>query len=493
MGAGKAEPPSKNSLTVTDNRTGKTINVPIKNNSIPATAFKKLNKSQEIGESNQDDVETGIRVFDPGFMNTAVIESTITYIDGENGVLRHRGYPIEQLAEKSSFLEVAFLLVYGELPSKEQFNLFEREVLHHSYVHRDLEKIVSQFSDQAHPMSIMISAFAALGTFDQGANPALAGQKLYANGGTRANLEAMDKQIFRLIGKAITVAAMAWRTYQGRPFNSPPTGSHLDYTSTFLYMLDNLNEKDYRPHPVFVRALDVLFMVHADHELNASAAAMLQVGSTLADPYSCVAAATAALYGPLHGGANEAVIRMLMQIGSPENVPAYLEKVKRKEAVLSGFGHRVYRTTDPRSRIVKQVAEEVFAVTGKDELLETALALHDAAMKDDYFISRRLGANIDMWTGLIYRAMGFPTQYYTILFTVPRVVGWLAHWRQQMLQKGGVKIWRPRQLYVGEGRRDYVPIDKRTPEMTTPKVPSGEPTKVPHNYSKRWILSQQKL
>ncbi|KAM0792891.1 hypothetical protein ACM66B_002653 [Microbotryomycetes sp. NB124-2] len=493
MGAGNAGPSSKNTLTVTDNRTGKTIHVPIENNSIPATAFKQLKKQQEVGERDEDEVENGLRVYDPGYMNTAVIQSKITYIDGDNGVLRYRGYPIEQLAEKSSFLEVAYLLIYGELPGKSQLKLFEAEVLHHSYVHRDLEKLVGNFNDQTHPMSLMISAFAAMGSFDQSANPALAGQKLYANGGTRANLEAMDKQIFRLIGKSITVAAMAWKIYNGRPFNSPPAGAEFDYASSFLYMLDNLNDKDFKPHPVFARAIDILFILHADHEMNCSAAAMLQVGSSLADPYSCVAAATAALYGPLHGGANEAVIKMLIKLGSPEAVPEFLEKVKRKEEVLSGFGHRIYRTTDPRSKIIRKIAEEVFAVTGRDKLLETALALQAAAEKDEYFIKRRLGANVDFFSGIIYRAMGFPSQYFTVLFATPRIVGWLAHWRQMMLQRSGVKIWRPRQLYDGEGRRDYVPMEQRTEEMIRPKEMGGEPTRVPHQFSKRLLLSRARI
>ncbi|KAK4049383.1 hypothetical protein OIV83_004115 [Microbotryomycetes sp. JL201] len=493
MGAGNAGPPSTNSLTVTDNRTGKTIHVPIENNSVPATAFKQLKKQQSVGERDEDEVENGLRVYDPGqvtYMNTAVIQSKITYIDGENGVLRYRGYPIEQLAAKSSFLEVAYLLIYGELPGKSQLKLFEAEVLHHSYVHRDLEKLVGDFNDQTHPMSLLVSAFAAMGSFDQSANPALAGQKLYANGGTRANLEAMDKQIFRLIGKSITVAAMAWKIYNGRQFNSPPTGSNLDYTSSFLYMLDNLNEKDFKPHPVFAKALDILFILHADHEMNCSAAAMLQVGSSLADPFSCVSAATAALYGPLHGGANEAVIKMLIEIGSPENVPAFIEKVKRKEAVLSGFGHRIYRKTDPRSEIVRKVADEVFAVTGSDPLLETAMALYDAALKEKYFVERRLYANVDFFTGLIYRAMAFPPQFFTVLFATPRVVGWVAHWRQMMLQQAGVKIWRPRQVYLGSGKRDYVPMEHRTEDMTRPKHPSGEPTQVKHLFSKRLLLSR---
>ncbi|ORY90765.1 peroxysomal citrate synthase [Leucosporidium creatinivorum] len=485
MGRSVPPPTSQNSLTVTDNRTGKTIQVPIENNSIPATAFKKLNKKRGDGDSAQDEVEAGVRVYDPGFMNTAVIQSNITFIDGEAGILRYRGYPIEQLAEQSTFLESAFLLLYGELPTQQQFKLFEQEVLHHTYVHRDVEQIVGAFRYDAHPMSILTASFAALGAFAPEANPALAGQKLYSSGTTEA-LAVMDKQIFRILGKAITVGAMAYRIRQGRAFNAPPSG--LNYTETYLYLLDHLNEPNYKPNPVIAKALDILFLLHADHELNCSAAAMLQVGSSLADPYSAVAAATAALYGPLHGGANEAVIRMLTAIGSPENVPAYLEKVKKKEVVLSGFGHRIYRTSDPRSKIIRKTAEEVFAVTGRNPLLDTAMALHDAAISDEYFVSRRLYPNVDYWSGLIYQALGFPPDYFTVLFAIPRVVGWLAHWRQLMLQKNGVKIWRPRQLYVGEGERDYVEIEKR--EEKPNADPTTVPSKVPHLHSKRVFLAR---
>ncbi|KAM0752246.1 hypothetical protein T439DRAFT_324313 [Meredithblackwellia eburnea MCA 4105] len=476
---------SKESLTVTDNRTGKTYVVPIEHNSIKATAFKDMKAKPGPGQRAEDEIENGLRVYDPGYQNTAVISSTITFIDGEKGILRYRGYPIEQLAEKSTFLESAYLLLYGELPTKRQFHLFEREVLHHTYVHRDVDDIVGAFRYDAHPMAILTSSFAALGAFAPEANPSLQGQKLYTQGDV-PSLAVMDKQIYRLIGKSISLAAMAFRIRQGRPFNQPPTG--LDYTSTFLYLLDHLNEKDYKPHPVLAKALDVLFLLHADHEMNASAASTLQVGSTLVDPYSAVSAACAALYGPLHGGANEAVIRMLIAIGSPENVPEYLEKVKRKEVVLSGFGHRVYRTSDPRSFVIRKTAEEVFKVTGKDPLLETAIALHDAAIKDDYFVKRRLYPNVDFWSGLIYRAMNFPTDFFPVLFAVPRVVGWLAHWRQMMLQAGGVKIWRPRQLYLGEGERDYVTIDERAERKIT--NPKDEPTQVAHAFSKRGLLSR---
>ncbi|KAF9048618.1 peroxysomal citrate synthase [Panaeolus papilionaceus] len=458
-----------NSLTVRDNRTGKVYEVPISDNSISATAFKDMKAPSAPGEREENETEKGLRVADKGFLNTAVIRSEITYIDGEAGVLRYRGYPIEQLALHSSHLETAYLLIYGSLPSKAQFEVFQSEVLHHSVTHADAEQFCRSFRYDAHPMAILVSAFAYLGSYYGEANPSLQGQKLYT-AGDKASLAIMDKQIYRLIGKATTLAAMAYRVRQGRDFVTPPTG--LSYTGSFLYQMDHLGEENYKPNPILEKALDVLFLLHADHELNASATTVLQTGSSLVDPYSAIAAGCASLYGPLHGGANEAVIRMLISIGKPENVPAFLEAVKKREKVLSGFGHRVYRTSDPRSFIVRKTADEVFKITGKDELLETAMALHEAAMKDEYFIKRKLAPNVDFWSGLIYRAMGFPLDFFPVLFAVPRVVGWLAHWRQMMLQEGGVKIWRPRQIYVGAGKRDYVPIEEREEVEGHKKTPS---------------------
>ncbi|KAL7279227.1 hypothetical protein ACG7TL_007067 [Trametes sanguinea] len=385
----------------------------IQDNAIPATAFKAMAAPRKPGEREENETEKGLRVQDKGFLNTAVIRSEITYIDGEAGVLRYRGYPIEQLALHSSHLETAYLLIYGSLPTKDQFKFFESEVMRHSVMHSDAEGFFRSFRS--------------------------ASQRLYTKG-DKASLETMDRQIYRLIGKATTLAAMAYRVRQGRNFVTPPTG--LSYTGSFLYQMDHIGEEDYVPNPVLEKALDVLFLIHADHELNASCTTVLQTGSSLVDPYSAIA-------GPLHGGANEAVIRMLISIGSPENVPAFLEAVKKKEKTLSGFGHR----------------------TGKDALLETAMALHDAAMKDEYFIKRKLAPNVD-FCGLIYRAMGFPLDFFPVLFAVPRVVGWLAHWRQMMLQEGGVKIWRPRQVYVGPSKRDYVPVDERVPVEGAKQTPS---------------------
>ncbi|KAG6813938.1 hypothetical protein H0H92_005192 [Tricholoma furcatifolium] len=475
---GKATPAteSSNSLTVRDNRTGKVYNVPIVDNSVPATAFKAMSAPRAPGEREENETEKGLRVSDKGFLNTAVMRSTITFIDGEAGVLRYRGYPIEQLALHSSHLETAYLLMYGSLPSGPQLHVFENEVMHHGTVHADAEQFCRSFRYDAHPMAILTSAFAYLGSYYREANPSLQGQNIFSRG-DEASLQLMDKQIYRLIGKATTLAAtLLYRLVRFRPLT-------LDYPPltrvserSFLYQMDHLGEENYVPNPVLEKALDVLFLLHADHELNASATTVLQTGSSLVDPYSAIAAGCASLYGPLHGGANEAVIRMLISIGKPENVPAFLEAVKRREKVLSGFGHRVYKTSDPRSFIVRKTADEVFKITGKDELLETAMALHEAAMKDEYFIKRKLAPNVD-FCGLIYRAMGFPLDFFPVLFAVPRVVGWLAHWRQMMLQEGGVKIWRPRQIYVGESKRDYVPVDKRV-AVEGPKV---TPTKVVHS------------
>ncbi|KAJ7650174.1 peroxysomal citrate synthase [Roridomyces roridus] len=472
MGKPLDPPPGTNSLSVRDNRTGKTYNVPIVDNSISATDFKAMRAPSAPGERPENETEKGLRVSDKGFLNTAVMRSEITYIDGDAGILRYRGYPIEQLAVHSSHLETAYLLIYGSLPSKTQFQTFRDEVMHHSVIHSDAEQFFRSFRYDAHPMAMMVSALSYLGSYYSEANPSLRGQTLFTKG-DHESLVNMDKQIIRLIGKATTLAAMAYRVRQGREFVTPPTG--LSYTGSFLYQMDHLGQEDFRPNPVLEKALDVLFLLHADHELNASATTVLQTGSSLVDPYS--ARAVAWYYSSsfdwsvskwMPGGANEAVIRMLVSIGKPENVPAFIEAVKKREKVLSGFGHR---WSDPRSFIVRKTADEVFKITGKDELLETAMALHDAAMKDEYFVSRKLAPNVD-FCGLIYRAMGFPMDYFPVLFAVPRVVGWLAHWRQMMLQEGGVKIWRPRQIFVGAGKRDYVPMDARTPVEGLKKSPS---------------------
>ncbi|KAF0637924.1 hypothetical protein FPSE5266_03769 [Fusarium pseudograminearum] len=450
----------RETLTVVDNRTNQSYEIPITHNSIPATEFKKI-KAEAGNDRPEDETNQGLRVYDPAYMNTAVVQSKITYINGLDGVLRYRGYPIEQLVEKSDFLESAYLLIYGELPTKSEYDVWHGEVMHHTYIHSDIENMFKSFRYDSHPMSMLTAAFATLGAFAPEANPSLAGQKLYTNAAS-GNLEALqmlDKQILRILGKAPTLAAASYRMRQGRPFNRP--AQDLGYTGNFLYLLDHLSETDYKPHPVLARALDKLFIIHADHEVNCSTATVMQVGSSLVDPYSVVAAGCAALYGPSHGGASESAIRMLIEIGSPENVPAFMQAVEKRERVLVGFGHRVYKNVDPRSTAIRKLAEEVFEVTGRNKLLDTALTLADYARKSEFMRSRNLYPNVDFYSGLIYQAMGFPLDFYPVLFAVPRCVGWLAHWRQMMLNSAGVKIWRPRQLYIGEGEREYVEAKDR--------------------------------
>lgn len=481
-------PASKDSLTVVDNRNGKTYEIPIAvtahDASVPASAFKDIIHVKEDPRTGNKE-KVGLRVVDRGFLNTAVIQSYITFIDGDRGILRYRGYPIEQLAEQSNFLETSYLLIWGELPSKSQYDRFHDEVMNHSTTHVDIEHVFKSFRYDAHPMSILTSVFAALGSYYPEANPSLQGQNLFTKKDL-ASVQNMDKQIYRLIGKAPTLAAMAYRVRQGRHFITPPPG--LSYTGAFLYQMDCLGQAEYKPNPVLERALDILFILHADHEMNASTTTVLQAGSSLTDPYSAIATGCASLYGPLHGGANEAVIRMLISIGSPDNVPAFLEQVKRREKLLSGFGHRVYKTTDPRSRIIRRTADEVFKVTGKDPLIETAMRLHDMALKDEYFVKRNLYPNVDFWSGLIYKAMGFPLDFFPVLFAVPRVVGWIAHWRQMMLSPDGVKIWRPRQIYIGPEERAYEPIGQR--QEREQRAPTDGPTAVFHSgQSKRSKLA----
>jgi len=432
-----------NSLSVVDNRTGKSYVLPIKNNTVDAGDLFKM-------KSNG----AGIRAFDPGYLNTCSAKSTICFIDGNKGILRYRGYPIEQLAEKSSFLEVAFLLMYGELPSVQQAQYFRGRVMRHTYVHEELKKMMRSFRYDAHPMGMVISAVSAMSTFHPEANPALAGQDVYND------LKVRNKNIHRCLGTMPTISAYAYRHRIGRPFVDPSV-SGLDYAENFLYMLDKLGDKDFKPHPVLTRALDVLFILHADHELNCSTAAMRHLASSGVDVYSCISGSTAALYGPRHGGANEAVVRMLQEIGKVENIPAFIEGVKSKKRRLMGFGHRVYKNYDPRARIIRQIAEEVFGVLGKEPLIEVAVALEKIALTDKYFIDRKLYPNVDFYSGLIYKAMGFPTDYFPVLFTIPRTAGWLAHW-YEFLDDPDNRIVRPHQVYLGYGTRDYVPQDKRT-------------------------------
>ena len=414
-------------------------------------------------------------------MNTAAISSRITFIDGDAGFLMHRGYTIQDLASRSDFLETAYLLIYGELPDTHQSGVWRHEVMHHTFLAEDVMKVISSMRYDSHPMSIFISAFAAMSAFAPEANPALQGRDLYLHDKT-----VMNKNIIRILGKAGTVAAASMRVRMNRPFIAPR--ADYSYTENMLYMMDAVSDGEtYRPDPRLVKALDVLFVLHADHEMNCSTATMTHVGSSLVDPYSAVAAAAAALYGPLHGGANEAVIRMIERIGTAEAVPAFLEKVKRKEELLFGFGHRVYRNHDPRSHIIREVAESVFEACGKESLIDVATALRDAALADPWFVERRLYPNVDFWSGLIYKALGFPLDFFPILFAVPRVAGWLAHWKQS-LDDGKAKIWRPRQVYVGESQRPFVELaDREKREVKDQKMGVLE---LPHYQSKRRLQAK---
>ncbi len=417
-------------ITITDDRTGKTVTVPIEGGVFPSSALRELDPS--------------LYCYDPAYLSTASCKSSITYLDGDAGILRYGGYPIEQLAEHSTYLEVAYLLLNGELPTREQLDVWVNDVTHHTFIHENMRKrFVDGFHYDAHPMGMFISAVAALGTFYDGAkdihDPA-----------------QRDRQILRLIAKAPTLAAMAYRFSVGLPFNYPH--NDLSYPANFLNMMWRIG--DYEVDPVLERAMDVLFILHADHEQNCGTTAMRVIGSSHADPYSSAAGAASALYGPLHGGANEAVVRMLAEIGSVENVPAFVESVKAGEGRLMGFGHRVYKNYDPRATIVKQTAYQVFEVTGKNPLLDIALKLEEVALSDPYFIDRKLYPNVDFYSGLIYQAMGFPVEMFTVLFAIPRMSGWLAHW-QELLNDPAQKISRPRQWYDGPSERNYTPLINR--------------------------------
>jgi citrate synthase len=420
------------SITVTDNRTGEVAEIPITDGGISAEEFRKL--------------LPGIWFFDPALMTTAATASAITYLDGDAGILRYRGYPIEQLAAHSTYLEVAYLLIYGELPNAAQLETWTDEIRYHTYIHENFRKrFVDGFHYDAHPMGMLLSAIGALSTF-------------YPEAKRIDDPETRHQQIIRLIAKVPTLAAGCHRYSVGMPFVYPDNS--LTFTENFLAMMWKVAEPRYRADPVLSRALDVLFILHADHEQNCGTLAMRTVGSSHADPYSAAAAAAAALYGPRHGGANEAVLRMLIEIGTVDNVRAFIDDVKAGKGRLQGFGHRVYKNYDPRATIIKRTADEVFTVTGKNPLLDVALKLEEVALSDDYFISRKLYPNVDFYSGLIYQAMGFPTDMFTVLFAIPRVSGWLAHW-QEMIEQDE-KIYRPRQLWTGHDERPYVPIGERS-------------------------------
>jgi citrate synthase len=434
---------SRSAVTLTDNRTGKSVEAKVTHGFIHAKDLGKLKSSE--GED--------LMLYDPGYMQTVCCTSKISYIDGDRGILEYRGYPIEELAERSSFLEVSYLLINGELPSSAQFSKWRHKVLHHTYLHTDISRMMQSFHYDAHPMGMLVSTMSAMSTFQPEQNPAL----LTGIDPYKDPLQ-MNKQIYRIMGRIITVAAHAYRNRIGRPFNEPAQG--LGYIENFLYMMDRLNEADYRPHPKLVKALDVLFILHAEHELNCSTAAMRHLASSEVDVYTCIAGASAALYGRKHGGANEAVLRMLEEIGSVANISAFLEKVKAGKGRLMGFGHRVYKNYDPRAKIVKRIADDVFSVCGKEPLIDIAMELEKIALTDKYFIDRKLYPNVDFYTGVIYKAMGFPTDMFPVLFTIPRVAGWLAHWKEFHSDPEN-RIVRPRQFYTGKRNRDYVPVEQR--------------------------------
>jgi citrate synthase len=426
----------KDTLTVTDNRTGRTYELPIKDGTIMASDLGKIRISDE---------EPGIASYDPSLANTATCRSSISFIDGDKGILRYRGYPIEQLAERSSYLEVAYLIVKGELPTTSHYRMWQHNVKMHTMVHESVKRFIDGFRYDAHPMGILVGTVGALSTF-------------YTDAKAIHDLESRRVQTRRLIGKMPTIAAYAYRHSLGLPYVYPD--NDLTYTGNFLSMLFRMTESKYRPDPVLEHALDVLFVLHADHEQNCSSTAARVVGSAHSDPYSVVAAAAAALYGPLHGGANEAVIRMLEEVGSVKNIPDLIKQVKGGERRLMGFGHRVYKNYDPRAKIIKQVAEQVFEVTGKNPLIDIAVELEKIALSDEYFIKRKLYPNVDFYSGIIYQAMGFPVEMFPVLFAIGRTAGWMAQWAELVLDEDQ-KIMRPKQIYTGHGVRHYIPLDER--------------------------------
>jgi citrate synthase len=427
---------ASDTLTIIDNRTGKKYDIPVQNGAIKATDLFQIKVSDD----------DGLVSYDPGFMNTASCQSKITYIDGDKGILRYRGYPIEQLAEQSTYLETAYLILYGELPGKSELADWIGNITIHSIIHENIKKHIDGFHHDAHPMGILVSTVAALSTFYPDA------KKIF-------DAKSRREQTYRLISKMPTLAAFAYRHSLGLPYSYPD--NDLSYTGNFLNMLFKMTELKYKPHPVLEKALDVLFILHADHEQNCSTNAMRGVSSSQVDPYSSVAAAAAALYGPLHGGANEAVLRMLMGIGAKEKVPEFMKKVKGGEGRLMGFGHRVYKNYDPRAKIIKNIADQVFEVRGRNPLLDIALELERIALEDDYFIKRKLYPNVDFYSGLIYQSMGLPMDMFPVLFAIPRTSGWIAQW-EEMLTDPDQKLARPKQVYLGADKRDYLAMDRRS-------------------------------
>ena len=423
-------------LTVRDNRTGEEYELPITDGTVRASDFGKIGRTDD---------DPGLAVYDPGFTNTASTRSAVTYIDGDKGILEYRGYPIEQLAEKSTYLEVAYLLIHGELPTKEQHEQWVHEITFHTFVHENLKSQLQGFRYDAHPMGMLLSSVGALSTF-------------YPEARAISDKQIRHEQVVRLIAKMPTLGAWSFRHAQGKPYVYPD--NDLTYTENFLSMLFKMSEQKYNPDPRLAKALEVLFILHADHEQNCSTNAVRSVGSSQVDPYSAVSAGIAALYGPLHGGANEAVLRMLKRIKVPENIPAFIEGVKKGEEKLMGFGHRVYKNFDPRATIIKKAVDDVFEVTGVNPLLEIAQELERIALEDDYFISRKLYPNVDFYSGLIYEALQFPPEMFTVLFAIPRTSGWLAQWIELVDDKEQ-KIARPKQIYTGDRRLDFTSAEDR--------------------------------
>ncbi|MBI5105953.1 MAG: citrate synthase [Solirubrobacterales bacterium] len=434
-GAGVAES-GNDTLTVTDNRTGQTYEIEITDGTVRAMDFRQIKVSED---------DFGLMTYDPAFTNTASCRSAITYIDGDKGILEYRGYPIEQLAEQSTYLEVAYLLIHGELPTSEQLDQWTHDITIHTFVHENVKEFVGGFRHDAHPMGMLLGSVGALSTFYPDAN----------------EIKDPDNrmiQTIRLIAKMPTLAAFAYRHTQGQPYVYPD--NDLKYPGNFLNMMYKMTELKYEPDPRLERALDILFILHADHEQNCSTNAVRAVGSSQVDPYSATAAGVAALYGPLHGGANEAVLRMLKRIEKKENIRDFMQGVKDGNERLMGFGHRVYKNYDPRAKIIKKATDDVFEVTGVNPLLEIALELEKIALEDDYFVSRKLYPNVDFYSGLIYEALGLPVSMFPVMFAIPRTSGWIAQWLE-MVEDKEQKIARPRQIYTGDRTRDYVPLDQR--------------------------------
>ena len=428
---------AKDTLTITDNRTGKTYEVPIADDTIRANDLREI----KVAEA-----DFGLMTYDPGFLNTSSCRSSITYIDGDKGILRYRGYPVDQLAENATYLEVAYLLINGELPTKTELDEFTQNVTHHTFVHENVRSFIDGFRYDAHPMGMLVATVGALSTFYPEAKHVLDG-------------DIRRAQMVRLIAKMPTLAAWSYRHSMGMPFVYP--NNEMSYSENFLYMMKRIAEPKFEVHPEIVRALDVLFILHADHEQNCSTNVMRGIGSSRADPYVAVAGAAAALYGPLHGGANEAVLRMLREIGSVSNIPAFVKEVKGGGGRLMGFGHRVYKNYDPRAKVIKRLADQVMDLVGKKSpLLPVALELEKIALSDEYFVKRKLYPNVDFYSGIIYQAMGLPMDMFPVLFAIPRTSGWLAQW-EEMLLDSEQKIARPRQIYTGKELRSFVPISER--------------------------------